>query len=641
MISEVQNKYLNIFEAIKCDDLVTFSALMQNEGDKIFSISFGRFPMLSVCYLYNAKKIITMYEDKLIKTGNFVRVYEPFEIYEKFVKLAKKSFRLYMQEDSTVYPIEMLVFTRQYDYLSNKYVLLYKNESILRNIEYISKHITKEKIYYDIKKFKVINPRLKTHQKAGLIVYASVSFIMAIMCVLVAIFNPIIIGAGTIERPTMIYSEQQLVTAMKKVGNYKLGKDIVLKNKWARLSKFAGTLDGGGHTIYTKGNVVDEFVYELTGTIKNVRFDFPKTEYEISTSKAFVVYGNTTGTIDNVDVSIECEFTTKVGISNEKSYIVTTICLDNYSVIKNCDAYVKYTYASSGVVDVYLSGLVGINRGNAKVENCTTIAGSTINATHVDVAGLVVFNYSTDNFFNVVFGEMAGLTNNCDIVVNSTAENWSPVVGGICIENTGIATNLKNTGTITVSESSDSEEDIQVSVAGLVVKNYYRLHDSCNTGNIAVSSKAADIRVGGIVVYVNYVTYTFAAKNSDIVGCYNTAEFSATTNDTKNKIVIGGIVAYVKSSNVINNYTVLEMEVGGSDSAYLGAICGLIDDRVTTDSNYGVIQNNEYLLGEAGVGGICTNEWDELDVYIENLDGDFATKHTSLENLKNSNIYWE
>ena len=90
----------------------------------------------------------------------------------------------------------------------------------------------------------------------------------------------------------------------------------------------------------------------------------------------------------------------------------------------------------------------------------------------------------------------------------------------------------------------------------------------------------------------------------------------------------------------MDNYTVINMQVTGSDVAYLGAICGLINDRVTTNSNYGVIQNNEYLLGDAGVGGIYTNGSDELDVYMEKLDGDFATKHTSLDNLKNSNIYW-
>ena len=112
MISEKNNKYLNLFEAIKLDDLVTFSVLIENESDKIFSTSFGRFPMLSVCYLYNAKKIVTMYEDRLIKIGNFVRVYEPFEIYDKFIKLSKKSFRLYLNDDSTIYPIEMLVFTK-------------------------------------------------------------------------------------------------------------------------------------------------------------------------------------------------------------------------------------------------------------------------------------------------------------------------------------------------------------------------------------------------------------------------------------------------------------------------------------------------------------------------------------------------
>ena len=51
-----------IFNAIKADNLAVFS--QQINGN--FNISFGRFPLLTVCYLYNAKKIYDYHNESLI-----------------------------------------------------------------------------------------------------------------------------------------------------------------------------------------------------------------------------------------------------------------------------------------------------------------------------------------------------------------------------------------------------------------------------------------------------------------------------------------------------------------------------------------------------------------------------------------------
>lgn len=45
-----------IIEIIKRDDLIAFLSLSKNEN--LLNLSFGRFPILSLCYLYNAKKIV-------------------------------------------------------------------------------------------------------------------------------------------------------------------------------------------------------------------------------------------------------------------------------------------------------------------------------------------------------------------------------------------------------------------------------------------------------------------------------------------------------------------------------------------------------------------------------------------------------
>ncbi|MBQ9791851.1 MAG: hypothetical protein IJW28_04610, partial [Clostridia bacterium] len=596
MKEQISNLHLNIFEAIKSDDLVTFSALMSSENEKMFSLSFGRFPILTLCYMYGAKKIVSMYEDRLIKIGNYVITFEPFEIYESFIKIAKKGFRLYLSSDSIVYPIEMLLFTKQYDYLSSKYMLLYKNDVIKQNLEYISKNINHEKIDIDNTYCVVKNRKLKPHQKWGLVGYATISFVMIIMCIMIAVLQPMIIGSGTINHPIMIYSETQLITAMKGGKNYKLAKDITLTKKWARIPKFVGSIDGNGHTIFAYDNIIDEFVFELTGTIKNIRFDFGDSDFEVFDNKAFVVTANnTTGVIDNVDVIIKRTFTTKENLSNETSYIVSTLCLENYGTIKNCDMSIDYYYDSQGLVDVYLTGMLGINRGTGRVMDCSTTNGSKIIATQVDVAGVVGFNYTEYNFLNIyALGELSGITNNASINIVSVGDGWSPVVGGVCIENRGVATALKNNANIFVKENSYSEEKLTISIAGLIVNNYYKIQDSCNLGSITAESNVASIRIGGVVTTATRLNYQMLYTFSDISGCYSKGLIKATTVGEDNHIALGGIVAYAINSNIQNNYVTTTFESAGTDKSYVGSICGLVNDIITSSNSYGIISNNYY-----------------------------------------------
>ena len=52
------------FEAILCDDAVSFGALM--EKDRIGAYRYGRFPVLSLMYLFKSKKLIKSYEEEFI-----------------------------------------------------------------------------------------------------------------------------------------------------------------------------------------------------------------------------------------------------------------------------------------------------------------------------------------------------------------------------------------------------------------------------------------------------------------------------------------------------------------------------------------------------------------------------------------------
>ena len=127
-----QERAQKIFEAIKKDDLKLFSSLLTSPQD--FQICFGRFPLLSICYLFESYKILSVYENRLLSVNRFEKIYEPFEIYKKFKQKAKRCLRLYVGSEKIVYPIEMLAILNEQRLIKDNYKKLFKNEEILNNI---------------------------------------------------------------------------------------------------------------------------------------------------------------------------------------------------------------------------------------------------------------------------------------------------------------------------------------------------------------------------------------------------------------------------------------------------------------------------------------------------------------------------
>ena len=95
----------SLLQAIKNDDLKAFNALMENAQCGTYRL--GRFPVLSLMYLYKARKLLLIYEQSVLKITVFEPLREPVEISKKFLSKAGKSLRLYF--DEIVSPLEMLL----------------------------------------------------------------------------------------------------------------------------------------------------------------------------------------------------------------------------------------------------------------------------------------------------------------------------------------------------------------------------------------------------------------------------------------------------------------------------------------------------------------------------------------------------
>ncbi|MDE7297160.1 MAG: hypothetical protein K2N84_07850, partial [Clostridia bacterium] len=95
----------NLLQAIKKDDTKAFGAFMEKAPCGAYRL--GRFPVLSLLYLYKSRRILSAYEESFLRISSHEALREPVEVSKKFSAKAGKCLRLYLNE--IVSPLEMLL----------------------------------------------------------------------------------------------------------------------------------------------------------------------------------------------------------------------------------------------------------------------------------------------------------------------------------------------------------------------------------------------------------------------------------------------------------------------------------------------------------------------------------------------------
>lgn len=601
------DKELEILSAIKSDNIDLFKKIIEQKRGYL-SLCYGRFPILSLCYLYKSSKITKEFEKALSSITTYTYIDEDYEVYKKFRSYAKRCLRLYLLEKAVVSPVEMLAVMEESVYLTEVYPNLTKNEKAKENIAKIYR-INHGQIIEQTRDSIIIRKKRLTRFQKIIIMTAIITASVMILLSgsLWATFN-VVYGIGTDDNPYRISNENQLIRAIEKGKNsYKLTQDITLSNVW-QAKEFSGSLDGNNHTIFVKDKMINGLVTDLSGKIENLNFTFNDLEMDIAINTGLIVYTNN-GVINNIRVTLKAVFSE---VAEEEDVFFSCIAYENSGEINDSEVNADITFNGNGISDTYLSGIASINNGT--VNNCATTETSKFITDTVDVSGIV-----TDNSAE---GVVSGCVNNAQLKQTSASDNWLPNVGGVVLRNQGEVSDCFNYGNLTAI-STATEKKLDIYVGGVVCINNGRVIKSKSSADITGSSNNFSIYAGGVASFNN-------TANSVIDNSCSYGKISLSTQNEEGIFLFAaGVVALTRGA-VVNSYSVASYNID-NENAFVGGIAGVADYfTALSQNNYYVKQLNV----EFGTASILVGN----TIYPGSDTG--AISQTDLEQLKGKEVYW-
>lgn len=605
-----------IFNAIKLDDVKSFSLLVSQNS--CLNLCYGRFPLLSLCYMYDSTEILLEFEDKLCKINNYTFVDEYFEMYERLKLSAKKSLRLYLDK-KIISPLEMLAILDRRQKIAKDYEKFYKNSEITQNVEKIYKLTNKIKVTADLNSF--YSPKKNFDQKSKRII----SIISVVLCfmMLFPIFSILITsktsGLGTSSSPIYIKNERELKTALSKSSRYYVLSDDIILTDDLSINNFSGTLDGNGKTIYAGSKLSGSIVKNLTGKIKNLTLQIEYSNLKISSNLAFLAQ-NSTGIIENCEISgsITAVF------ENEDDAYLSLFVNQNSGTIKDSIASVQVSVSNSTEKNSFLTAFSSQNTGT--ITGCKSANLSFVSDT-VDTACFAINNNGT----------IDSCENNLTISQTS-ALLWHPNTAGFVVSNSGVISNSINNSdimsvTTNQTESTEQNSTFVIYSSGIAVENYGKIDNVTNNGKITSNSIIANTYASGVAC-INNNTILNSTNNGEIIGGSQKSFVVTGGIAGRNNLIYSlkdGMISFLVSSissckntgeiksDITENF---DLNTNSYVAIYSGGIAGVSVSLIQNSENTGNITSNSkstniYSGGVLGLSGFVLSS--DLDRVVSVL----------------------
>lgn len=640
----------NLLNAIISDNVTTFASLY--DAYDISSISFGRFPILSLCYLYGSNKILSKYQECLLQIEEYVLLPEPHILSIKLRTFSKKALRLYQDKNAIISPLEMAAILNDYVVFKSIFNKCHKSQDILTRIDKI--YLVEERVIVNSSTAAIKLPKKRMRSIEKLICIILIAIILVVMGGTGAVaYYSFYLSRGTEENPIFTNSAEQFLECID--GNYNfisITSDIVISNDTS-FSSYSGAINGNGNTIYVSKND-SSFFDELSGTISNVVFVFENlgstpfiqnftgtmtnVSFVSTTSDCtieddfspFIAYNY--GTLNNITADITMDITSygeKLPTGYNDNLFIGGVVANNYGTINGCVATINITAHGTSEINTYFGGIVGYNEGT--ITTASTTLGSSIQADTLDPAGIVGLNY--------YYATVTDSKNYATVTQTSISNYWTPNVGGIAVTNYGYLTSCYNYGDLSATgDMATASNTPNIYIGGISAANYGAISLCKNDATLAATASSSYIYLGGIIGRSE-------SSSSSVENCASFGSYSIVSTSDDAYSFVGGTAGYNKGY-IYSSFNCATLSAEGTN-VYSGAIVGVSDyDTYSSTNSFFLFTayyyNNKYIINEdseeIGIGILLYNNY-QL-VTIED-DGSGLDAYESLDELKQSEVYWE
>lgn len=613
--------------AVIKDDLKSLKKLLVNKES--LSLRFGRFPLLSLAYLYQSERVISEYERILSKITDYVEMEESSEDYALFKKKAKKSLRFYLG-GQVVTPLEMSAIMDDGEGVR----ALVKGTLNTERVQKIYK-VTHSKIVKK-KGNGIVVPRSKKPKMRQLtavltIIALSVVFICGGVVALELV--PVALGGeGTLESPLKITSETLLSTAFddESMRYYQLENSLNINlEKWER-KELKSHVDCLNNEIIIDGTLQESFISKLSGSLSNATIKFKNVGRDLPLNGAFFAneisgkLSNVTFVFEDLNVTIHSEcglvFHTSTGtISNVTLFangtinevsaleetVMGALTYKNAGTIDGVSSHLNLTLkgdasgatsedSASSFGDAVFGGVVGINNGT--LTGASVTEGSSIVSDTLDVGGIAVANAEKATISNSF--------NHANITQSTQTSYWSPNIGGITMKNYGKISSSANYGALS-GATNQNKQNTSIILGGITTTNSGTIDKAENHGTLTASMLSGALNVGGMG-YLNEGSVTNSRNYGEISVTVNETEAYKMEHHVAGAFAVnnGNITSFRNDGNITGTFSV-------ESSAYVGGVVGLnyhVGATIKSSQNRGNITvdspqaNNRRLF----IGGISS-----------------------------------
>ena len=613
---------LAILQAIRQDQPADFDRLT----GKHKNLRFGRFSLLSICYLFGAHRIVRAHKNAM-RQGAPVDLDELPAVYNAFVAVAGRSLRLwagYVRHE--VHPLAVLALTGDWRTLRREYptyVCTPDEQTRLVEAIYLRYHVRAR-----VEEGKLILPPKPLSVGTRSLLWSAAAALTVVMLASIALLG---VGAGY-KRGVGVRSAESLAEGKAGV-HYGLQADVTLDapTEWAAFS-----LDGDDHFITVEVGE-EPILADFAGTVENCTIVFKCASMALRRSYACLGLANH-GTWRNVRFVFEGDegwcFTlvdfVKAQDGNQ-TCMFGGLFVTNAGTIEGCTLEGDLSWVGMAEVDGEAGAYCGSNEGI--ISSCT-LEGS-VRADTVDVGGLV--------FRNEKSGVIEGCTLSEGVEVSQTTAvyKWSPMVGGVAAFNYGTIADTQQLGGVTAKKENvvfpENIDATYVYVGGLAAHNFGTVSHCLSKGAVTGSADYAVIYAGGIVSDNNY-----SNEDDALHGALNGNITVSTVSGVGYYVYVGGIAGASAGKLIDNCFNGgFGSDTFRSNATYVGSMAGFgtYEDGDVPD----FVQNNHVIqLQLNSIFGVTplpvVGYMDQVHSGVSSMTG--VTAHVSTADFADMEVYW-